>query len=142
MKVKFKKVNPDVKHGPVKMHTDDAGFDLWCYSVEEDPARGIISYGTGICVEIPQGYVGLLLPRSSVYKVQLQQANGVGIIDSGYRGELVFKYRILKQHSSRYEIGERIGQLVILPIPQVEMEEASELDDSIRGKSGFGSTGK
>ena len=142
MKVKFKKVNPDVKHGPEKAHADDAGFDLWCYSVDEDRTRGIVSYGTGIAVEIPEGYVGLLVPRSSVYKVQLQQANGVGVIDSGYRGELVFKYRVVQPHIKRYGIGERIGQLVILPIPEVEMEEVDELSPSDRNTSGFGSTGK
>lgn len=141
MKVKFTKVHPDVK-SPVKMHADDAGFDLTCYSVDIDSARGVVSYGTGICVEIPCGYVGLLLPRSSVYKMPLQLANSVGIIDSGYRGELVFKYRLTRQHVSIYKEGDRIGQLVIVPIPDVEMEEVDRLDDSIRGDSGFGSTGK
>ena len=140
MKVKFRKVNPDAV-APKKAHPTDAGFDLTCYYVEEDRQKNVVSYGTGISVEIPEGYVGLLTPRSSVYKMQLQMANSIGVIDAGYRGELVFKYRIVQPHVRRYTVGDRIGQLVIVPIPDVELEEVNELDASDRGVAGFGSSG-
>ena len=127
---------------PSRAHESDAGFDLVAVSVEEDRKRGIVTYGTGIAVEIPEGHVGLLFPRSSVYRHQLQLANGVGVIDAGYRGEVMLKYRIVQPHISRYGIGDRVGQLVVLELPKVSIEEVGELDGSDRGDGGFGSTGK
>lgn len=141
MKVRFKKLNQDAVI-PAKAHPTDAGFDLTCTSVDEDHVRDIVTYGTGIAVEIPRGYVGLVFPRSSVYKVQLQLSNSVGVIDSGYRGEITFKFRIVHPHIRRYGLGERIGQLVIIPYPEIEFEEADSLEDSDRGTGGYGSTGK
>ena len=141
MIVRFKKVHPDAVV-PTKAHPTDAGFDLTCTSVDEDLVKNIVTYGTGIAVEIPQGYVGLVFPRSSVYKVQLQLSNSVGVIDSGYRGEITFKFRIVHPHIRRYGVGERIGQLVIIPYPEIEFEEADSLEDSDRGTGGYGSTGK
>lgn len=127
---------------PSRAHESDAGFDLVAVSVDEDRKRGIVTYGTGIAVEIPEGHVGLLFPRSSVYRHQLQLANGVGVIDAGYRGEVMLKYRIVQPHISRYGIGDRVGQLVVLELPKVSIEEVGELDGSDRGDGGFGSTGK
>ena len=127
---------------PSRAHESDAGFDLVAVSVDEDRKRGIVTYGTGIAVEIPEGHVGLLFPRSSVYRHQLQLSNGVGVIDAGYRGEVMLKYRIVQPHISRYGIGDRVGQLVVLELPKVSIEEVGELDVSDRGDGGFGSTGK
>lgn len=140
MKIKFSKLHYDAVQ-PFKAHPTDAGFDLTAVWAEEDRKRNVVSYHTEIAVEIPEGYVGLLFPRSSVYKHQLQLANSVGVIDSGYRGEIVLKYRIVQPHISRYSFGDRVGQLVIVPVPDVELVEVEDLEDSDRGKDGFGSSG-
>lgn len=141
MEVRFKKLSPDAV-APEKAHPTDAGFDLVATSVSEDHIRGIVSYGTGLAVEIPEGYAGLLFPRSSVYKVQLQLANSVGVIDSGYRGEIVFKYRVIQPHIRRFSTGERVGQLIILPVPEIAFKQAETLEETDRGEGGFGSTGQ
>ena len=141
MIVRYKRVSPEAK-APKKAHESDAAFDLTAISVEEDRKRNIVTYGTGISLEIPEGYVGLLFPRSSVYKEQISLANSVGVIDSGYRGEILFKYRIIQPHIHRYTIGDRVGQLLIIPYPQIEFEESEELDMTERGFGGFGSSGR
>ena len=141
MEIRFKKIHPDAV-APSKAHPTDAGFDLTAVSVSEDRVRGIVTYGTGLAVEIPEGYVGLLFPRSSVYKVQLSLANSVGVIDSGYRGEVMFKYRIVQPHIRRFSVGERIGQMIILPYPEIAFTEAQSLEESERAEGGFGSTGQ
>lgn len=141
MKVKFKKLSEEAVI-PSKAHPTDAGFDLTSTGVEEDRKRNIVTYHTGLAVEIPEGYVGLLFPRSSVYKHQLQLANSVGVIDSGYRGEVMLKFRVVQPHISRFSVGDRVGQLIIIPYPEVEFEETEELSGSDREEKGFGSTGK
>lgn len=141
MEIRFKKIHPDAV-APAKAHPTDAGFDLTAVSVSEDRIRNIVTYGTGLAVEIPEGYVGLLFPRSSVYKVQLSLANSVGVIDSGYRGELMFKYRIVQPHIRRFSAGERVGQMIILPYPEIAFTEAQSLEESERAEGGFGSTGQ
>ena len=138
MKLKFKKLHKDAVAPKIANH-GDAGADLTAISVDYD-INNIITYGTGIAVEIPEGYVGLIFPRSSIYKKQLILSNSVGVIDCGYRGEIKFKFRGDRE-SDVYKIGDRIGQLVIMPIPSVEWEESEELTDSVRGEGGFGSTG-
>ena len=127
---------------PKKAHASDAGFDLVAVSVEEDRKREIVTYHTGIAMEIPEGYVGLVFPRSSVYKHQLVLSNCVGVIDSGYRGEILLKYRVMQPHISRYCSGDRIGQIVIVAFPEFEMVESDDLSDSDRGEGGYGSTGR
>ena len=141
MEVKFKKLRGDAVT-PTKSHPTDAGFDLVATSVKEDRVKGIVTYGTGIAVEIPSGCVGLLFPRSSVYKVQLELANSVGVVDSGYRGEIMLNYRIVQPHFRRYTTGDRIGQIIILPYPEIAFKEAQTLEDSDRGEGGLGSTGR
>lgn len=140
VKVKVKRLDPRAEL-PCKAHASDAGFDLTAVSVEEDRKRGVVTYGTGLAVEIPEGYVGLLFPRSSVYRHQLQLANSVGVIDAGFRGEVMLKYRIVQPHISRYGVGERVGQLLVVELPSVELEECGELGSSERGEGGFGSSG-
>lgn len=141
MKIRYKKVSRDAVE-PMKAHASDAAFDMTCVSVEEDRKRNIVTYHTGIAMEIPDGYVGLLFPRSGVYRHQLQLANSVGVIDSGYRGEILFKFRIVQPHISRFSVGDRVGQLLIIPYPEIALEEAESLAESERGEGGFGSTGK
>jgi len=108
---------------PIRAHDTDAGFDLTATSVDATP--NIITYGTGLGFQIPKGYVGLIFPRSSICKTRLMLSNAVGVIDSGYRGEVKFKFRILSNTDNgfRYEIGDRIGQLIIMPYPEVEYKK-------------------
>lgn len=141
MQVRFKKICPDAV-APSRAHSTDAGFDLTAISAEEDHCHGVLTYHTGIAVEIPDGHVGLLFPRSSVYKHQLQLSNSVGVIDSGYRGEVLFKFRICQPPTSRYSVGDRIGQIIILPYPEVEFSESDELSETDRGDGGYGSSGR
>ena len=105
-----------------------------------------VEYHTGIAVEIPDGYVGLLFPRSSVSKTDLVLANCVGVVDSGYRGEIRFRYKFARKeyfaNVRRFQEGERVGQLVIMPYPSIELEQVDNLSDTERGDGGYGSTGK
>lgn len=140
MKVKVKKLveNAVIPH---YAKSGDAGLDLTVTSVETNGDK--IVYHCGLAFEIPQGFVGLLFPRSSNAKKDLLMANSVGVIDSGYRGEItaVFsKTRLL--HPDLYQVGERFAQLVIMPYPQIEFEEAEELSVTERGTGRYGSTGK
>ena len=146
---------------PKKAHPTDAGFDLVATSREIDEYGNIV-YGTGLAVEIPDGYVGLAFPRSSVSKYDLVMANCTGVIDAPFRGEMKFKFKMAIEAGKLaiegagehifeqttypknrvYNIGDRIAQLVILPIPAIEFEEAEELSSSDRGEGGYGSTGR
>jgi dUTP pyrophosphatase len=147
MKVRIKKLNPQAII-PSYAKAGDAGMDLTAVTMEYDN-HGNISYGTGLAVEIPKGYVGLIFPRSSVSKTQLALANSVGVIDSGYRGELICKFKPTlmlcdegsePEESVIYKEGERVAQLMIIPHPEVEFEESEELEKTERGNGGFGST--
>ena len=142
MEVKIKKLHPDAVI-PVYSKPGDAGLDLTATSIMGDSHDNIV-YGTGLAIEIPEGYVGLLYPRSSNSKTDLYLTNHVGVIDSGYRGEIMFKFRPINGvvDASIYGVGDRIGQLIIMPYPKVELIEVDELSDSERGEGGFGSTGK
>jgi dUTP pyrophosphatase len=152
LKVKFKKLHEDAvlpsyaKYGdagmditatsdPIQVHSE-SGKESWFY----------MEYKTGLAVEIPEGYVGLMFPRSSISKSSLLLANCVGVCDSGFRGEICFRFKTdgsLGDFSRRavYNKGDRIGQLVILPYPTVEAEFVDELSTSERGSGGWGSTG-
>ena len=141
MKVKIKKIHDNAVI-PQYAKPGDAGLDLTATWTSYDAETSIKAYGTGLCVEIPTGYVGLLFPRSSVHKLGLTLANSVGVVDSGYRGELILKFRVLNEGSDHsYEVGDRVGQFLILPYPKVEFQEVKELEASDRGEGGFGSTG-
>ena len=118
----------------------DAGMDLTITEIKENNFRQI-SYGCGIAVEIPFGYVGLVFPRSSVKNQDLLLSNCVGVIDSGYRGEIQSTFRKTDPSEKFYNVGERGAQIIILPYPQVFMVESDELSDTERGTGGFGSTG-
>lgn len=167
MKVKIKKLAENAVI-PTYAKEGDAGLDLVATSRTTDQ-NGNVVYGTGLSVEIPKGYVGLLFPRSSNAKTNLYLTNSVGVIDSGYRGEIMFKYKcvhhhvcnyikwwikknILKQENpsvsiqlffnNEYNVGDRIGQLVIVKHPTIEFVESESLSETDRGNNGFGSTGK
>jgi dUTP pyrophosphatase len=118
----------------------DAGMDLTITEIKENNFRQI-SYGFGIAIEIPLGYVGLVFPRSSVKNQDLLLSNCVGVIDSGYRGEIQSTFKKTDPSEKFYNVGERGAQIIILPYPQVFMVESDELSDTERGTGGFGSTG-
>ena len=139
MKVKIKKLHPDAVL-PFYAKPGDAGMDLTSVSITEG-MDDIVEYGTGLAIEIPSGYVGLIFPRSSIYKQDLSLSNSVGVIDSGYRGEIRLKFRMLTPNENQYQNGDRVGQLIILPYPQIEFEEG-ELSETERADGGFGSTNK
>lgn len=167
MKVKIKRLSENAVI-PKYAKDQDAGLDLVATSKTYDE-NGNVVYGTGLAFEIPKGYVGLLFPRSSNAKKDLLLSNSVGVLDSGYRGEVLFKFKstLNSQESevktelyyeyestyisssnpeyyfeNTYEIGDRIGQLIIMPYPTIEFEEVEELSESERGSGGYGSTGK
>ena len=126
---------------PKYAHSTDAGMDLVAVSMDETDKY--IEYDTGIAIEIPKGYVGLVFPRSSVSKLDLVQANSVGVIDSSYRNSIKVRFKKLKDDGvCVYVPGERIAQLSILPYPMIGFNEVEKLSDSDRGLGGFGSTGK
>jgi dUTP pyrophosphatase len=142
MQVKVKKLHPDAVI-PSYSKAGDAAMDLTAISVTKDE-HGNAVYGTGLAIEIPEGHVGLIFPRSSNSKTDLYLTNHVGVIDSGYRGEIMFKYRSIRGllDAKIYAKNERVGQLMILPYPQIELVESDTLSETERGEGGFGSTGK
>ncbi|QHJ78562.1 MAG: hypothetical protein [Caudoviricetes sp.] len=137
MKVKIKKLHKDAVI-PKYAQKGDAGLDLTATSMNYDD-HGNAVYGTGLSIEIPEGHVGYIFPRSSISKKTLALTNSIGVIDSNYRGEIMLKFKF--NNISIYSIGDRIGQLIIMPIPSIELEEVEELSDTNRGTGGFGSTG-
>lgn len=162
LKVKIKKLNENAVI-PTYSKDGDAGMDLVATSKSLDK-EGNVVYGTGLAFEIPKGYVGLIFPRSSNAKQQLLLSNSIGVIDSGYRGEVMLKFKIsassfslkslfklifnqdakitiINNVKTSYNVGERIGQIIILPYPQIDFEEAEELSETERGNGGYGSTG-
>lgn len=141
LKLKLKRLN-DQAVIPQQMTDGAAGFDITATSRTFDYKANMINYGTGLALEIPLGYVGLLFPRSSIYKTKLDLPNCVGVIDSDFRGELTFKFKDNGARHLAYEIGDRIGQLVILELPKVEIVEVDELSKTERGEGGYGSTGR
>lgn len=140
LKIKIKKLSKDSVL-PTYSKVGDAGLDLTAISEEWNEDNSIVTYDTGLAIEIPKGHVGLLFPRSSVYKTSLDLTNAVGVIDSGYRGSIMFKFRYVEE-GMVYDVGDRVGQLIILPYPEIEFEEVEELSNSERNDGGFGSTGK
>ena len=166
MKIKYKKLSSNAVE-PIRAHSRDAGFDLTATSIKK--TENYIQYGTDIAFDIPEGYVGLIFPRSSVTKKELMLKNSVGVIDSGYQGEIMFRFylvvpteiKMLKSYNPEtnkyeniqgidilnktvdfYEIGDRIGQIVFQKLPEIELELTTEFEETERGEGGFGSTDK
>jgi dUTP pyrophosphatase len=141
MQVKIKKLNQYAVI-PKYAKDGDAGLDLVATSKLSNTSFQI-SYGTGLAMEIPKGFVGLVFPRSSIRNTELQLSNSVGVIDSGYRGELQATFNKTRGFGSiAYDIGDKIAQIIIIPYPPIEFEEVEELNNTERGEGGFGSTGK
>jgi dUTP pyrophosphatase len=144
MKVNIKKVHPDAVI-PSYAKSGDAGMDLVATSIIGE-TLGSVTYGLGIALEIPEGFVGLVFPRSSIRKTNLQLSNSVGVIDSGYRGELQATFNKIQGvdnvERENYKVGDRVCQIMIIPHPTIEFNEVNELSNTERGEGGFGSTGK
>ena len=142
MEIKFKKLN-DKAVEPKYAHNSDACVDLTVISREYDNITKCYVYGTGLAFELPENTVGLLFARSSICNKDMILSNHVGIIDSGYLGEVKAKFRTTAPNhkASLYEIGERALQLMVIPRPKMTFTEVSELGTSERGTGGFGSSG-
>ena len=147
MKLRLKRLHPNAVI-PTYARPGDACVDLWAVSM--DTRWDYVEYGTGLAIEIPDGFVGVVRPRSSMSKRDLLFATS-GIIDSGYRGELTVRFKKVKNANrehlgdpnwSLYNVGEAIAQLMIIPYPKLEFEEVEELSKTERGEGGHGSTDK
>lgn len=172
LNVNIKKLHPDAVV-PAYAKPGDAGMDLTAIDKKYD-ANGNVVYTVGLAFEIPEGYVGFLFPRSSNAKKDLILTNSVGVIDSGYRGDVGLKFKptacFMDYEDNKtkeefewaadfvglpqtdpepgdvqieeYEVGDRIGQIIILPYPKVKFTVVDELSSTERGAGGFGSTGQ
>ena len=149
MKVRIKKL---AENAVIPTYATDgsAGMDLTATSMQIDKDDNVV-YGTSLAFEIPKGFVGLLFPRSSNAKKALVLSNSVGVIDSDYRGEVTLKFKpflssfegiTYHNPAKYYEVGDRVGQIIIMPYPAIEFEEAEELTETQRGDGGYGSSGK
>lgn len=138
MVVRIKKLVPEAVV-PVYAHASDAGLDLVAVSKGVNKPLEYIEYGTGLAVAIPDGHVGLVFPRSSISDTAMMLTNSVGVIDSGYRGEVKARFRCFD--TREYKVGDRVAQLIILPIPSIEFQEVADLETTERAEAGFGSTG-
>jgi dUTP pyrophosphatase len=139
--VKIKKLSEDAVI-PSYSKSGDAGMDLTITREIENTSFSV-TYGFGIALEIPRGYVGLVFPRSSIRNQELMLSNSVGVIDSGYRGEIQATFKKTNGLDSlKYKVGERGAQIVIMPYPNIELIEFKDLGNTERGSGGFGSTGQ
>lgn len=138
----FRKIRPEAKL-PTAQHAGDAGLDL-CSAVDVvvEPGQRVM-IPTGVAVAIPDGHAGLVLPRSGLASKQgLTMANSPGLIDAGYRGEVICAaVNLDREEPVKILVGDRIAQLVIVELPHVEPTWVDELPESTRGEGGFGSTG-
>jgi len=145
MIIKIKKLHPDAVI-PSYAKSGDAALDLHAVERGKADKYGNMVYKTGLAMQIPDGHVGLIYPRSSISKTKQMLRNHVGVIDSGYRGEIILKFGWFSQaatpDSTVYDVGDRVAQLMIVPHPKVEFIEVDELTDTDRGEGGFGSTGQ
>ena len=148
MEVKIKRLVEDAVI-PAYAHDTDAGLDLVATSYEYKDDIHCHVYGTGLAVEIPEGHVGLLFPRSSNRKTESYLTNHVGVVDSGYRGEIMLSFKTrdfkegeIQQLFKPYEVGDKVAQLIIIPYPKIDLKVVDELSTTERGTNGRGSTGK
>jgi len=145
MKVNIKKLHPDAVV-PKYAKNGDAGLDLVATGYSGTTAY--IAYETGLAIEIPKGFIGLIFPRSSIRGRKQFLANSVGVIDSGYRGEIIVTMKptspphLPDMILPKYDVGDKVAQLIIMPYPQIELTEVEELSSTERGEGGHGSTGK
>ena len=139
VKIKIKRIS-DKAVLPRYAKAGDAGLDLTATERTIEASKVIVKFG--LAFEIPEGYVGLIFPRSSIHKTGLSLSNSVGVIDSGYRGEVSAVFNIGASGAFAYNVGERCAQIIFMPIPFAQLEEVEELSESERGTGGYGSTGK
>jgi dUTP pyrophosphatase len=141
MRIKIKKLHPDAVL-PKYAKQGDAGMDLTAVSCEIllNTYTKYVKYNFGLSFEIPEGFVGFIFPRSSCYKHEQILSNCVGVVDSGYRGEVSAVMIGTSDYS--YKVGERVAQLIVMPIPYVQFDEVDELSETERGSGGYGSTGR
>ena len=146
LKIKIKKLHPDAVI-PKYAKSGDAGMDLYAVdtkmhvdSLTDETTKIIVD--SGLAFEIPEGFVGLVFPRSSIQSTGVRLTNCVGVIDSGYRGPVKAVFDIKDSSLIYYNKGDRFAQIIIIPYPQIEFEEAEELSETERSEGGFGSTGK
>ena len=138
--VKIRKVHPDAVL-PKRAHPTDAGMDVTAISMKM--TEDYIEYDTGLQFQLPAGYVMLIFPRSSNSKKDLLMCNSVGVLDAGYTGNLKFRFKLTTMGYTEkiYNPGDKIGQIIILPYPEINFIETEEFDETDRGSGGFGSTG-
>ena len=148
LKVRFKKLVENAVI-PTYKTVGAAGMDITAIRTEAIDYGNQLKAYTGIAVEIPKGYVGLLFPRSSIVTTNNRLGNCVGVIDSDYRGEITFVFDnvningdLISDYDYWYKSKDRVGQLVILPFPKIELEEVKEISDTERGTGGYGHTGR
>lgn len=125
---------------PYKKHATDAGLDLRSRVEVNIPPHTRVTIPLGVCVAVPEGYVLLLFPRSSMGNTPLRMCDSVGVIDSGYTGEIMAMYENNSDFSWSINIGERIAQAVLVPCGYMGLEYVKELESTERGDGGFGST--
>ena len=142
MNVKIKKLVPEAQI-PIYATVGSNAMDIVAVSktIVDRGDFAYIEYGTGLAFEIPEGYGLFLLPRSSISKTGLILANSIGLGDSDFRGEISFRFKYISG-TPDYNVGDRIGQLLILETPKIEFEEVTELSETQRGSGGYGSTGQ
>jgi len=140
--IRIKKLNVNAVI-PKYAKPGDACVDLVATSLLYDEVKGFI-YGTGLAMEIPEGWVGRIYPRSSNCKTEAYLTNSVGNVDSGYRGEVMVVYKNTDQTLSNppYKVGDRIAQFCIEKVTPIHFIEVDELSKTERGEGGYGSTGK
>ena len=144
MEIKIKRLNERAKI-PTFGTEFSAGADLYCAEEHEISVCSgqKCSIGTGISMEIPEGYVGLVFARSGLAcKNGLRLCNSVGVIDADYRGEIKVVLHNDSEYVREIKPGERVAQMIVMPYPKVSFIEVEELSDTIRGESGFGGTGR
>lgn len=142
MTLAFKRIHPQATL-PAYAHANDAGMDIRSVAEVVLPARGRALVPTGLVMLLPPGYEAQVRPRSGLaLKNGITVLNAPGTIDAGYRGEIGVILFNTTEVDYIVHIGDRIAQLVIAPVTQVEPVEANEIDETTRGAGGFGSTGK
>lgn len=147
VEVKIKLEDYISKEIPTYAHEGDACVDLKCMAIDTISEENTIIIHTGVHVELPEGYVMLIIPRSSNCKTPLYMPNSIGVIDSGYRGEILIKYKAPDKltfinYKDYYKVGDRVAQAIVLPYPKIKFIEVEQLSESNRGNGGFGSTGR
>jgi dUTP pyrophosphatase len=141
MDVNFVKLNK-LAVPPSYAKDGDAGLDFRVSRIIYDNDKQV-SYGTDIAMEIPRGYVGLIFPRSSVRDTDLILSNCVGVIDSGYRGEIMTTFNKKEGIMSyKYNVGEKMCQMIIIPYPKIKLTEKDTLSETERGTGGHGHSDK